>query len=50
MTGGQIDGLFVIVLAPEDLNARNTAFIEARSAALLAKQIETTHSEGARLL
>ena len=50
MTGGQIDGLFVIVLTPENLNARNTAFIEARTAALLTTQIEATHSEGARLL
>ena len=50
MTGGPIDGLFVIVLAPEDLNARNTAFIEARTAALLTQQIKPTYSESTRLL
>ena len=50
MTGGQIDGLFVIILAPEDLNARNTALIEARTAALLTQQIEATHSERTRFL
>jgi hypothetical protein len=50
MTGGKIDGLFVIVLAPEDLNARNTAFIEARTAALLTQQIKPTYSESTRLL
>ena len=50
MTGGQIDGLFVIVLIPEDLYARNTSFIEARSAALLAQQIEATNSESTSFL
>jgi len=50
MTGGQIDGLFMIILASENLYARNTSFIEARSAALLAQQIEATHSEGTSLL
>jgi hypothetical protein len=50
MRGGQIDGLFMIVLTPEDLNARNTAFIKARTTALLTQQIEPTHSEGASLL
>ena len=50
MTGGQIDGLFVIFLTPEDLNARNTAFIESRTTALLTQQIEPTHSESTRLL
>jgi hypothetical protein len=44
MAGGQINGLFVIVLASEDLYARNTPFIKASSAALLAQQIEATHS------
>ena len=50
MRGGQIDGLFMIVLTPEDLNARNTAFIKARAAAFFAQQIEATHSESKRLL
>jgi hypothetical protein len=50
MAGRQINGLFVIVLTSEDLNARNTAFIEASSVALLAQQIEATHSEGTSLL
>ena len=50
MAGGQIDGLFMIVLTSEDLNARNTAFIEARSVTLLAHEIEATHSEGTCLL
>ena len=50
MTGGQIDGLFMIILASEDFDARNTTLIKARSAALLAQQIEATHSEGTGLL